>query len=129
MWLKIKVWTKVVLFSLVLLYALLFIWMNGDKTATFWYWPKHEPQWPVLFLTLGAFLTGVIVTILLRTTFKTISQVRELKSRSRAQRLQREVDQMKTKAAMLRTRDGAAAGAGFEVVPAPAESTPVDPAP
>jgi uncharacterized integral membrane protein len=128
MWLKIKVWTKVVLFSLVFLYALLFIWMNGDKTARFWYWPKHEPEWPVLFLTLGAFLTGVIVTILLRTTFKTIGQVRELQARSRAQRLQREVEQMKTKAAMLRTRD-AAAGGGAEAASAPpADPTPAEPA-
>jgi uncharacterized integral membrane protein len=127
MWLKIKVWTKVVLFSLVFLYALVFIWMNGDKTAKFWYWPKHEPEWPVLFLTMGAFLTGIIVTILLRTTFKTIGQVRELQSRSRAQRLQREVEQMKSKAAMLRTRDGAAGGGAEAAPPAPAESTPAEP--
>jgi len=125
MWLKIKVWTKVVLFALVFLYALIFIWMNGDKTAKFWYWPRHEPEWPVLFLTLGAFLTGVIATILLRTTFKTIRQVRELKARSRADRLHREVEAMKTKAAMLRTRD-VAAGGGSETA---AEATPVDPAP
>jgi uncharacterized integral membrane protein len=127
MWLKIKVWTKVVLFGLVLLYALIFIYMNGDKTASFWYWPRREPQWPVLFLTLGAFFTGVIVTILLRTTFKTIRQVRELQSRSRAERLQREVEAMKTKAAMLRTREGGAGG-GAEAT-APAEPTPADPAP
>ena len=130
MWLKIKVWTKVVLFSLVFLYVMLFIWMNGDKSAKFWYWPKHEPEWPVLFLTLGAFLTGVIVTILLRTTFKTIGQVRELQARSRAQRLHREVEQMKSKAAMLRTRDGAAGG-GAEVGsagPLSAEATPTEPA-
>jgi uncharacterized integral membrane protein len=127
MWLKIKVWTKVVLFSIVFLYALIFIWMNGDRTAKFWYWPRHEPEWPVLFLTLGAFFTGVIVTILLRTTFKTIRQVRELQSRSRADRLHREVEAMKTKAAMLRTRDGAAGGASEATTSA--ETTPVDPAP
>jgi uncharacterized integral membrane protein len=119
MWLKIKVWTKVVLFAVVFLYALIFFYMNGDKTAEFWYWPKHEPKWPVLFLVLGSFFTGVIVTILLRTTFKTIRQIRELQSRTRADRLSREVEAMKTKAAMLRTRDGAAADSapGFPVTP------------
>ena len=129
MWLKIKVWTKVVLFSLVFLYALIFIWMNGDRTAKFWYWPRHEPELPVLFLTLGAFLAGVIVTILLRTTFKTMRQVRELQARSRADRLHREVEAMKSKAAMLRTRDVAAGGGAEAAFPVlPAESTPVDPA-
>lgn len=112
MWLKIKVWTKVVVFGVVFLYSLIFIWMNGDKTAKFWYWPKHEPEWPVLFLVLGAFLTGIVVTILLRTTFKTLRQVRELQARSRADKLHREMETMKAKAAMLRTRD---AGAGGEI--------------
>jgi uncharacterized integral membrane protein len=111
MWLKIKVWTKIVLFALVLLYALIFTLANGDRTAKFWYWPGREPEWPVLFLVLGAFLTGVVLTILVRTTFKTLRQFRELQSRSRSEKLQREVESMKAKAAMLRTRDDAAAPA------------------
>ena len=106
MWPKIKVWTKVVLFAVLFLYLLIFIYMNGDKTASFWYWPKREPQWPVLFLVLGSFLAGVLITILLRTTFNTLRQIRDLKSRNRAERLQREVEAMKTKAAMLRTKHG-----------------------
>lgn len=95
MWLKIKVWTKVTLFAAVVLYVLIFIFMNGDKTAKFWYWPKREPEWPVLFLVLGAFLTGVIGTILIRTTFTTLRQIHDLKVRGRAERLQREVNEMK----------------------------------
>jgi uncharacterized integral membrane protein len=110
MWLKIKVWTKVVVFGLVLLYSMIFILANKDGTAKFWYWFGREPEWPVLFLVLGAFITGVILTVLLRTTFKTLRQFRELQSRSRADKLHREMEMMKTKAAMLRTRDGAAAG-------------------
>jgi uncharacterized integral membrane protein len=105
MWLKIKVWTKVILFALVFLYVLIFIYMNGDKTASFWYWPKREPQWPVLFLVLGSFLAGVLITILLRTTFQTLRQIRDLQARSRAERLQREVETMKAKAAALRTKE------------------------
>ena len=103
MWLKIKVWTKVVLFALLFLYVLIFIYMNGDRTATFWYWPKRAPELPVLFLVLGSFLAGVVVTILVRTTFKTVRQVRELQARSRSERLQREVDAMKNLAATRRT--------------------------
>jgi uncharacterized integral membrane protein len=114
MWLKIKVWTKVALFALLALYALIFIFFNSDKTMKFWYWPKREPEMPALVLVLSAFLSGVVVTILLRTTFTTIRQIRELQSRTRSERLQREVEAMKNKAAMLRTREG-----GTEPTPAP----------
>ncbi len=104
-WLKIKVWTKVVLFAVVFLYALLFIAKNSERPVTPWFWFGREPQTSVLILGLCAFLLGVLSTVLLRTTFKTVRQIRELQARSRADKLQREVDEMKTKAAMLRTRE------------------------
>jgi uncharacterized integral membrane protein len=119
MWLKIKVWTKVVLFVVLALYGLLFIFKNSDATVKFWYWFNRNPETPALVLVLGSFICGVIVTILLRTTFKTLRQIRELQARTRAERLTREVEAMKTKAAMLRTRETAATeGApGFPVTP------------
>ena len=113
MWLKIKVWTKVTLFAVLSLYVLAFIIANRDATVTFWYWPGREPQLPALILVLCAFLTGVVGTVLLRTTFKTVRQVREMQARSRAERLEREVNEMRNKAAMLRTKpagDDAEAG-------------------
>ncbi len=118
MWLKIKVWTKVVLFALLFLYVLIFIYMNGDRTATFWYWPRRAPELPVLFLVLGSFLAGVVVTVLARTTFKTVRQIREIQARGRAGRLQREVDAMKDLAATRRTSPGAVE---------PDAATPADP--
>lgn len=105
MWLKIKVWTKVVLFGLLALYALIFLINNAGQEVHFWYWFGREPKLPALVVAVAAFITGVVGTILVRTTFKTISQVRELKSRSRTERMQREMDEMKTKAAALRTRE------------------------
>jgi uncharacterized integral membrane protein len=115
MWLKIKVWTKIVLFALLLIYGLIFIFVNSDKTVEFWYWPGRQPMMPALVLVLSAFATGVIGTILVRTTFKTLRQFRELQSRGRSERLEREVSDMKTKAAMLRTREAAASAPGFPV--------------
>ncbi len=109
MWLKIKVWTKVTLFGLLFLYVLIFIYQNSDKTAKFWYWRGREPEPSVLVLVLCAFLTGVVGTVLLRTTFKTLRQVREMQTRSRTERLTREVTEMKAKAAMLRTKPAAGA--------------------
>ena len=105
MWLKIKVWTKIVLFALLALYALVFLVKNSGREVQFWYWYNRDPQLPVLTLVLATFVVGVIGTILIRTTFKTLRQVRELQSRGRSERLQREVDEMKMKAATLRTRE------------------------
>ena len=104
MWLKIKVWTKVAVFALLFIYALMFVANNSANKAKFWYWFRSEDERSVLLLVLFSFVVGVLGAILLRTTFKTLRQVRELKHRSRADRLEREMADMKTKAAMLRSR-------------------------
>jgi uncharacterized integral membrane protein len=105
MWLKIKVWTKVILFGLLALYALFFLINNGTQEVSFWYWFGREPRLPAIVVVAAAFATGVIGTILVRTTFKTLRQIRELQARSRSEKLQRDIDEMKTKAAALRTRE------------------------
>jgi hypothetical protein len=103
-WLKVWVWTKVTLVGLLLLYLLAFIFENSQKMVTPWFWFGVEPSTNVLFLSLYAFLAGVLTTILLRTTFATLRQLRELRERQRADRLEREVSDMKAKAAMVRTK-------------------------
>jgi uncharacterized integral membrane protein len=105
MWLKIKVWTKVVIFGIGALYALIFLVNNAGQEVHFWYWFGREPKLPALVVVVAAFVTGIIGTILIGTTFKTINQIRELQSRGRAVRLTREVEEMKAKAATLRTRE------------------------
>ena len=104
LWLKIKVWTKVLGFFALLLYAVLFIYKNSARPVQPWFWFGKEPQTSVLILGLCALLTGVVGTILTRTTFKTVRQIRELQSRTRSDRLTREVEEMKAKAAKLRSR-------------------------
>jgi uncharacterized integral membrane protein len=103
LWLKIKVWTKITLFGLVLLYVLVFVAKNSG-TVELWVWPNHKPQTSVLLLALYAFGSGVVLTVLVRTTLKTMSQIRELQHRSRHDRLAREVADMKSKAGMLREK-------------------------
>ncbi|HEV2292812.1 MAG TPA: LapA family protein [Tepidisphaeraceae bacterium] len=104
MWLKIKIWTKVVIFALVAVYLLIFVLKNNDRTVQFWYWYNRAPEASVLLLVTLSFLFGVVVAVLVRMMFKTINQVREMRNRSRTERLEREVADMKTKAAMLQTR-------------------------
>ena len=105
MWLKIKIWTKVAVFAIVAIYLLTFIFKNSDEPAKFWYWFwKPDVETSILYFTLFTFFAGVLTTILVRMMFKTVHQVREMRNRSRTERLEREVADMKAKAAMLQTK-------------------------
>jgi uncharacterized integral membrane protein len=104
LWLKIWIWIKVGVSALLAIYLLLFIAKNSDNLAKFWFWFGRDYQLPVLLLAFVSFCAGVLATILIRTTFKTIRQVRDVRQRSRADRLEREVADMRTKAAKLQTR-------------------------
>jgi len=105
LWLKIKVWTKVALFALLFVYVLAFIFKNIEPRVDLWVWFFKPPiNLSVLLLALVSFLIGVLGTILSRTTFKTLRQVRNLRERTRGERLEREMAEMRTKAAMLRSR-------------------------
>jgi lysylphosphatidylglycerol synthetase-like protein (DUF2156 family) len=104
LWQNIKLWTKLILTAAVLLYVLLFVYNNTGTDVKLWWWFGHEPQASVFLLTIGAFFVGVIATILIRTLWKTLRQIRNMQDRSRTGKLEREVAEMKTKAAMLQTR-------------------------
>src|SRR5687768_16057695 len=110
-WLKLKIWTKAVLFALIVLYALLFFYNNAGKQVTLWYSFNREYPISVLLLVFLTFVIGVIGTLLVRTTLKTVRQIRDVRVRDRAVRLEREVADMKAKAAMLQTRPDAAGDA------------------
>ena len=69
-----------------------------------WVWYNRQIDLSVLLLALVSFVIGVLGTILSRTTFKTVRQLRELREKTRSQRLEREVAEMRSKAAMLRSR-------------------------
>lgn len=118
MWLKIKIWTKGILFGTVALYVLLFF-LKNDNTVTVWYFPfKDKYTISLIWLVTFALLAGVIGTILVRTTFTTLRQIRELRSRSRLEKLEREHADMKAKAAMLQTRTS------FSGVSSPSQTPP-----
>ena len=106
LWLKIKIWTKVILFAAVLLYTLLFLYNNSgaDKHFSLWIWFKTKPDRPILWFIFFAFLAGVIVTILVRTIWRTVTQVRDARRRNRQDKLERDIADMKSKAAKLQTR-------------------------
>jgi flagellar biosynthesis/type III secretory pathway M-ring protein FliF/YscJ len=105
-WLKLKIWTK-----LILVLSWSFTWCflprrtrrrrpsSGSSSAT-----TRRAKVPVLQLVLIAFASGVVVTILARTTLRTISQIKELKTRQAAEKRDREIEELKAKAGMLRPK-------------------------
>jgi uncharacterized integral membrane protein len=115
LWLKIKVWSKIALAVFVVTYLVTFIAKNTRASAEVWFFFFKAPYTvPLLYLIFFVFLAGVIGTILVRTTFKTISQVTELRTRNRQERLEREMADMKAKAARLQTRPSAVLDAETE---------------
>jgi hypothetical protein len=128
LWLKIWVWTKVTVFGLIALYLLAFIFKNSDRTAEIWYW-FFKPSYKVtiLFFTFFVFMSGVISTILVHTTVRTIRQIRLVQNRSRSEKLEREVADMRSKAAMLQTRPASAPGFPVEPIETPSAESPASP--
>jgi uncharacterized integral membrane protein len=103
-WLKIKVWTKLLLFAVVAVYILVFVAKNSETKVDIWVFPNRRPTQSVLVLVLVVFLCGVLVTLLVRTTLTTMRQIRDLRERGRAQRLEKQVSDMQTKAAKLQIK-------------------------
>jgi hypothetical protein len=114
LWLKIKVTTKVTIFVILTLAALLLLFNNVNKPVKIWLWNEYDTTLlKVLFFTA---LFSAIFTFLLGTALRTIRQIKELRARSRSEKLEQEVADMKAKAAMLQTKPPAADVSTHEVV-------------
>ncbi|HEV8607027.1 MAG TPA: hypothetical protein VGQ99_16925 [Tepidisphaeraceae bacterium] len=106
LWLKFKIWFKLILFGLIALYILLFLLKNYDTHVTMWLWFGQSGAYTssILALVFAVFLLSVIGTLLTSTIWRTVHQIREASSRSRAQKLERAIADMNAKAAKLQTR-------------------------
>jgi hypothetical protein len=106
-WLKTKIWTKLILVLLVVVYVAVFAAKNAGLNAQAWVFFTEGftvVGTSTLQLVLMAFFSGVVVTILFRTALRTVSQIRELKTREAEQQRNREFEELKAKAGMLRVR-------------------------
>ena len=104
LWLKIRVWTKVVVFVALLSYALFFV-INNNRPTMLWVWFFRDPlNTSLLLVVIVSFGFGVLGTILVRTTIKTVRQIRDLRQRTRTDRLERELAHQRVRASMLRAR-------------------------
>jgi uncharacterized integral membrane protein len=104
LWLKIKIWTKIIVCGLVLIYLLMFFFNNANKPVKVWVWINREPDTnivPVMLFTLAA---GIVGTLLVGTAFRTIKQIRELQNRTKVAQQEKEMAELRAKAAMLKTK-------------------------
>jgi uncharacterized integral membrane protein len=95
-WMKFWIWTKITVFSLVIFYVAVFVFENLGNKANVWYSYRREIESTTLMLCLVAFIAGGVFTILVRTTIVTMRQMREVKERNRHEKLQRDVESMKS---------------------------------
>jgi|KBSSwiStaDraftv2_1062776.scaffolds.fasta_scaffold1484699_1 uncharacterized integral membrane protein len=128
LWLKIRVWTKVTIVTLIALYILLFIYNNSGEDVKFWWWFKHTQTSSVFVLSIVAFLAGALFAILARTTFTTIRQIGELRSRTRMMKLERDLSEQQRKASKLQTRSSVGTASSASVsAPAPSPTSSLSP--
>ena len=119
MWEKIKLWTRIILFSALALYLLIVIavnWelrLNGPLQLVF---IKFENARVLLVLLVTA-VVSIFGWWLTRTVFKALRQLQSVRERSRTTRLEKDLAEMKAKAAMLQKKEAATPAPGFPVVP------------
>lgn len=126
-WLKLKAWTKLIAFSVIALYVLIFLFLNRNATI--------QPELHLVFKTyvgpnvlVVLFLTSLLSVItwwLVRTAFTLFHEIRVIQHQSRAAQLERELTDMKSKAAMLKSRPAEPAAPAADPLPLVPE-TPAD---
>jgi uncharacterized integral membrane protein len=106
LWLKIKVWTKITIFAVVLLYALIFVIFNANQSVRIWFWFGKSVETTALGLMFGTLILGSVLTLLAGVVFRTIKQVKDLRRQSAHAQLQRDMADMKARAAVLNPGPG-----------------------
>ena len=99
-WLKTKIWTKLILVLLVVVYVAFFAAKNAGLKGDVWIFftqSGEKVETSTLQLVLIAFFSGIVVAILFRTALRTVSQIRELKTREASAQRDREIEELKAK--------------------------------
>ena len=103
--LKIRIGAKIAVLVIVLLYSLLFILLN-NRPVELWLAPfVGRVDTSLLVAVLGAFVLGALLAVLVRMVFTTVRQIRVRHERQRTERLEHEIQDMRTKASTLQTRE------------------------
>jgi hypothetical protein len=110
-WQKLWLYTRLALVSAGAICVLLFVWFNRAaqvRPAVDLVFVKYEEP-PLLLVLITTAAVSIFGWWLLWTILRTVRQIRESHSRSKVERLTREVEDMKLKAARLQTRPAATA--------------------
>ena len=100
-WLKIKMWTRLTLISAVILYLLLFIFKNRNNDIKIDFVFKEYTDLNILLVALFTAIFSIFGWWLFRVSLRTLRQINDSNSRSRTLKLERDMAEIKSKAAML----------------------------
>lgn len=110
-WQKLWFYTRVVLIALIAINAILFIIANLgaviEPGINLNFFRRYDRPNLLLVLFLTAFIS-ILGWWLFWTVFRTIKQIRTSRDKSKVERLSREVEDMKAKAARLQTKSASA---------------------
>jgi uncharacterized integral membrane protein len=115
LWLKVWVWIKGIVLALLAFYVILFAY-NNSGDSELWWWFNHTWRSSKLLMMGVCFIAGMLTVVLAGTTLRTMRQIKDLRSRSRTDRLEREMADMRSKAAMLQTRPASSTGATTSLI-------------
>ena len=105
LFLKLRIGAKIALLAIVALYSLLFVLLN-NRPVELWLVPfMDRVNTSLLVAVLGSFVLGALLAVLIRMVFTTVRQVRARHERQRTERLEHEIEEMRTKTATLQTRE------------------------
>ena len=103
-WTKFKMWTRVVVFSAAAIYVLIFIILNREHTVKLHFVFKEYPDVNVLVLLMITCVSSIIGWWLFKTIFITMRQMRTINRRFELERIERQHNDMLSKAARLQTK-------------------------
>jgi hypothetical protein len=82
----------------------LFLFNNANKPVIIWVWFGRELDTTIVPVILFTLVAGIIGTLSVGTALKTIRQIRELHQRTRVAQQEKEMADLRAKAAKLQTK-------------------------
>jgi ABC-type Fe3+ transport system permease subunit len=82
LWRKMWIWIRISVWVAIVIYLVAFVVENHGREAIFWVFPYKTLETTSLTLSLLAFIAGIIATLLIQTTVRTLRHLRDASNRS-----------------------------------------------
>ena len=103
-WAKFKMWLKIITFGLAAIYVLVFILLNRGLHVRLDFLFRQYENVNVLLLLLLTSISSIIGWWLFKAVFATVRQIRQSRRRADLERIEKDHNQMLSKAAKLQMK-------------------------